>query len=103
MNQKISYLLKIEEPHQHSAQVEISVNWPSQTKRLEFFMPSWSPGSYLMREYGRLVRQIKAVDESGQSFYFEQKDKGTWAIERGCNDFSDGDTIFFPTPFIVMS
>ena len=93
MTEQVKYSLKIEDPHQHQVKVGITVKWPKGQNHVDFFMPSWSPGSYLMREYGRFVRQISVVDENGEFYHFEQKDKGTWSISRNEKGFSNGSTI----------
>lgn len=95
MNQNIKYLLNIQEPHKHQVDVLISFHWPKNISEMEVFMPSWSPGSYLMREYGRFVRLVKAVDEAGANYFFKQKDKGTWTIYRGHEDLSNGNEVHF--------
>ena len=58
---------------------------------LDFFMPSWSPGSYLMREYGRFVRHFQATNESGDFLYYEQMDKGTWRVSLNKNGMAAGE------------
>lgn len=91
----IAYRLKIENPHQHQVSVEISASAQGESKTVDFFMPSWSPGSYLMREYGRFVRHVRVVDDQGLPFFFEQLDKGTWRVHLGKENFSNGQTINF--------
>jgi len=95
MNKEINYRLNIVEPHKHQVNVKISFTWPEGVDELELFMPSWSPGSYLMREYGRFVRQVSVVDESGQNYFFKQKDKGTWSVSRGHEGLSSGKEVHF--------
>ena len=95
MKEMITYRLKIENPHQHEVSVETIVKTSADSNFTDFFMPSWSPGSYLMREYGRLVRQVRVVDESGGEYYFEQVDKGTWRVFRNKDGFSKSTIINF--------
>ena len=82
MTSAINYHLQIDNPHQHKAKVSVKTNL-DQDGNLEVYLPSWSPGSYLMREYGRLVRQMKALDSSGSFLNVEQVDKGTWQVSGG--------------------
>ncbi len=94
-NNHISYGLNIEDPHHHQLSVTIDMNWPKGKNTLDFFMPSWSPGSYLMREYGRFVRHLSATDEKGQVYFFYQLDKGTWRVIKGKKGYSDGKKVIF--------
>ena len=48
---------------------------------MEFFLPSWSPGSYLMREYARHIQSFRAQQKNGEALFFWQQDKGTFAID----------------------
>ena len=82
MTSPINYHLHIDNPHQHKAIVKIKANL-NDSGQVEVYLPSWSPGSYLMREYGRLVRQIKALDSNGGYLAIEQTDKGTWHVHGG--------------------
>ena len=47
---KVSYLVEITDPHLHLVKVTLTTQKPTNASTLEVFLPSWSPGSYLMRE-----------------------------------------------------
>lgn len=47
---------------------------------LELFMPVWTPGSYLVREYARHVDQFTAEDAEGNSLEFERRSKHKWNV-----------------------
>ncbi|MGB0452944.1 MAG: M61 family metallopeptidase [Bacteriovoracaceae bacterium] len=44
------------------------------------FLPSWSPGSYLMREYARFILWIKAESDTGERLHLTQKTKSEWEL-----------------------
>ena len=67
----------------HIAEVSVQSRIAKSKNEVVFFMPSWSPGSYLMREYGRNVRRITARDEAGKELPVQQRDKNTWAVQKG--------------------
>lgn len=46
---QLEYKLKIEQPSNHLAHVTIKAKRSASESTLTFFLPSWSPGSYLMR------------------------------------------------------
>ena len=47
----------------------------------EFFMPVWTPGSYLVREYARHVDRLEASDEKGYELEVRKSAKNRWRIE----------------------
>lgn len=83
---KTKYLVEITDPQTHLVNVKFSATRPD-TDKLTVFLPSWSPGSYLMREYARHVRTLKVLNEKGEYLNFEQVAKGEWLI-----DFAGSDT-----------
>ena len=52
------YKISIPQPQTHYAKISIEVK--SNTDDLHFTMPSWTPGSYLMREFAKSVDRVKA-------------------------------------------
>ena len=43
-------------------------------------MAAWCPGSYLIRDYARLLRSVRATDPQGAALAVRKIDKSTWAI-----------------------
>ena len=78
---EIRYLVEIKEPQTHMVKVTISGRKEENENVLRFFMPSWSPGSYLMREYSRNVRSFVAQNKTGEFLYFSQVEKGIWEVD----------------------
>ncbi len=78
---KLNYTLEITNPQNHIAKIKIDAIKPKNQSTLKFFLPSWSPGSYLMREYTSHVRSIRALNKTGEYLYFEQLEKGIWEID----------------------
>ncbi|HEX5724723.1 MAG TPA: hypothetical protein VFX98_04610 [Longimicrobiaceae bacterium] len=74
----VAYRLRMPEPHSHLFQVEVraeGVRGPA-----ELVMPSWTPGSYLMREFPRNVQDFRAEDGAGRALAWEKTDKNTWRV-----------------------
>lgn len=44
-------------------------------------MPVWTPGSYLVREYSRLVQGFRAVDGAGASLPWQKVSKNEWRVK----------------------
>ena len=57
---KLAYKLSIDTPATHQVRIIISGKKETGDNSLDFFLPRWSPGSYLMREYSRHLSNIKA-------------------------------------------
>ena len=76
----IQYSLSIPDVHAHLVEVSIHISAPGSS--LELSMPSWTPGSYLLREFARHVQQFRAVDHSGASLPCHKTARGTWQVVR---------------------
>lgn len=78
---KAQYLVQIEKPENNHIKVTLKLTRPKNTDKLQVFLPSWSPGSYLMREYSRHVRWFGASQENGEVLFHTQVEKGVWEID----------------------
>ena len=55
--ESIRYTLRFPAPHTHYMEVEAV--YPTEGRpQVELFMAVWTPGSYLVREYERLLRTV---------------------------------------------
>ncbi|MEX2582022.1 MAG: PDZ domain-containing protein [Gemmatimonadota bacterium] len=75
----VEYTLSMPEPHTHLFQVEVRV--PSSEGPLELVLPSWTPGSYLLREFPRHVQDFEVHDSSGLRLAWRKTDKNSWRVE----------------------
>lgn len=82
----IRYRLRLPEPHTHLLHMELTVE--GVRGATELVMPSWTPGSYLMREFARNVQSFAPEDGEGCVLPWEKADKSTWRVETG-----DGGTL----------
>jgi predicted metalloprotease with PDZ domain len=71
------YCLSFGDPAGHLIDVEMTLVSPAANQRLA--MPSWLPGSYLMREFARHVVTLSA-EQSGTAIQAGKTDKSTWQI-----------------------
>ncbi|HEU0014591.1 MAG TPA: PDZ domain-containing protein [Longimicrobium sp.] len=74
----VSYRLRMPEPHSHLLHVEMEVEAAGPVRLV---MPSWTPGSYLLREFARHVWTFSASDASGAALPWTKRDKGTWEVD----------------------
>ena len=68
---KVHYLVEIDKPEHHHVKVCLRLEAVKGDK-LKVFLPSWSPGSYLMREYARHVRWFQVTQGNGEVLYHTQ-------------------------------
>jgi predicted metalloprotease with PDZ domain len=73
---RISYRLAMPEPHTHLFEVEMRLPGGGP---VELVMPSWTPGSYLMREFARHVQDFSA-EAAGAPVRWEKRNKSTWRV-----------------------
>lgn len=78
---KVSYLVEITDPHLHLVKVSVKGEKDNNSNEVELFLPSWSPGSYLMREYSRHIRWSRACQGNGEVIWSDQIQKGTWKLD----------------------
>jgi predicted metalloprotease with PDZ domain len=74
----IRYRVVPERPSEHLFRVE--ARYPARGAALDLWMPVWTPGSYLVREFARHLQDFEAVDESGGALPVERVDKCTWRV-----------------------
>lgn len=85
-NGSIEYNVSMPKPHTHYFEVEIQLkNYDEDF--VDFKMPVWTPGSYLVREYAKNVEGFSAVSGSEKNALNVQKiNKYTWRIEHHKSD-----------------
>jgi predicted metalloprotease with PDZ domain len=76
---RIGYALAMSRPHTHLFEVTITIDGWSEP-RLDLVMPSWTPGSYMIREYARHVQEF-AVTSDGHPARWEKTAKDAWRVE----------------------
>ena len=91
---KLCYKLIIETPSTHQVRVIIEGKKETSEKRLDFFLPRWSPGSYLMREYSRHLSNIMAQTKNGERLNLIQTDTSLFQIDWNQSDLIKNDDFF---------
>jgi predicted metalloprotease with PDZ domain len=82
---ELSYRLAFPQPHTHLYHVTFTIANVT-SPQVDLQMPVWTPGSYLIREFGRNVQDFEAKDANGIRLRWEKTDKSTWRIEAGANN-----------------
>lgn len=87
---KLSYKLIIATPSTHQVRVSIHGKKNSGENKLDFFLPRWSPGSYLIREYSRHLSSLVAENSKGERLFLEQTDVSVFQINWEKSDLKLG-------------
>lgn len=75
---EINYEVSLESLHAHNYKVSCSFQ-TTPNAEVKMSLPSWTPGSYLIREFAQHVLEVKAICD-GQDVLVAKKDKDTWAL-----------------------
>src|SRR5580698_8669218 len=78
----VRYTVRFPDPQTHYVSVEAVLPSAGEST-VEVFMPVWTPGSYLVREYARNIEAISASDSAGKPLFFSKSRKNRWRVETG--------------------
>lgn len=79
---ELSYRLAMPQPHTHLYEVTMTIG-QARAGELDVSMPTWTPGSYLQREFARHVQDFAARDGQGRPLRWTKVDKATWRVMNG--------------------
>jgi predicted metalloprotease with PDZ domain len=79
MPDPISYTLRFPAPQTHYVEVEASVP-TTRRPAVDLMMATWTPGSYMIREYARNLEAVSAANESGAALPIEKTAKNRWRV-----------------------
>ncbi|HEX3764642.1 MAG TPA: PDZ domain-containing protein [Kofleriaceae bacterium] len=74
----LRYALRIDAVR-HLAEIEL--RFPVDTDTVALVLPAWSPGSYLIRDYARFVRDLAVTGDDGAPRRTTKRDKSTWEVD----------------------
>ncbi|MCA9683062.1 MAG: M61 family metallopeptidase [Myxococcales bacterium] len=75
----IAYTLSIPTPTSRYVHVHLEIP-DADARRTSVAIPAWAPGSYLVRDFGRHVYDLKAQRLDGAALTVERVDKQTWTV-----------------------
>lgn len=81
VNDKSSILYTLGFPNPQTHYVEVEAQIPAKSAESELMMATWTPGSYLIREFARQVEDIRAVDAQQVSLPVIKINKNRWRVE----------------------
>ncbi len=78
----VRYTVRFPEPRTHYVSVEAVL--PSEGEaEIEIFLPVWTPGSYLVREYARNIEGVSVSGIDGEPLRFAKSRKNRWKVKTG--------------------
>ncbi|EDY82617.1 peptidase, M61 (glycyl aminopeptidase) family protein [Verrucomicrobiia bacterium DG1235] len=84
--EEISYTLQFPDASRHYMDVEMRVPTDG-ADIIDLFMPVWTPGSYLVREYSRNVISLEAEDLTGGDLDVSKTIKNRWRVDAGGSEW----------------
>ena len=76
----VEYVVATPEPWTHNIEIQVDIRGFSQGS-VDVALPTWTPGSYKVREFARNVSRFDVVDGDGKALKWSMLDKQTWRIE----------------------
>jgi len=70
-------------PERQNQYVHVTLNLPVDGEVVELAMPSWTPGSYVIRDFAAQLERIRAIDSKGRPAEIEKVAKNRWRIQTG--------------------
>ncbi len=78
----VRYIVRFPDPGTHYLSVEAHLLVEGRPE-VEVFLPVWTPGSYLIREYARHLQGIAVSGPGGEPLPFRKTRKNRWRVETG--------------------
>jgi predicted metalloprotease with PDZ domain len=76
----LRYTLAVESVTRRLLRLTLVVPGPIRADAVALRLPSWSPGSYMVREYARHVRGVEARDSRGRALRVRRDAKDRWTV-----------------------
>ncbi|HEY6033393.1 MAG TPA: hypothetical protein VIV58_04015, partial [Kofleriaceae bacterium] len=74
----LRYSVHFGAPEGHTAEIEL--RFTPDADQVDVTLPAWCPGSYMIRDYARFVRDLTATGDDGKPRAVLKVDKQTWRI-----------------------
>jgi predicted metalloprotease with PDZ domain len=80
----IEYTIGMSKPSSHLLEIELRLqNLPTGTGGIDFLLPVWRTGRYVLFDFAGGVQEVSAVDGSGSPLHWAKTDKSTWHVDKG--------------------
>jgi predicted metalloprotease with PDZ domain len=83
--EQVSHTLSF--PNKNNQFVHVNTRFGVAAEQVDVFLPSWNPGSYLIRDFAGNLERFRASDSSGKALTVTKVSKHQWQIDtRGVDD-----------------
>lgn len=77
---KLNYRVQVESITRHLFRVELDIACVEEDE-LTLSLPSWIPGSYMIRDFAKNIVELSACDHQQETVLLQQVDKQTWKVD----------------------
>jgi predicted metalloprotease with PDZ domain len=78
----ITYTISMPAPHTHLFHVSLALDG-LEGPHVDLVLPSWTPGSYMIRDFARHVQAFHAASDDGTPLAWQKQAKDTWRVVTG--------------------
>ncbi|HET9402237.1 MAG TPA: hypothetical protein VFO34_14940, partial [Candidatus Acidoferrales bacterium] len=82
--QEVSYDLSFGAPNSHL--IDVAIRAGGLNGSVDFSMPAWAPGWYVINDYAKFVQGFSAKSPAGAPLAWHKTDKQTWRIDLGSSN-----------------
>jgi predicted metalloprotease with PDZ domain len=68
-------------PQKSNQYVHVSSKFPVTSEQMELSLPSWNPGSYLIRDFATNLERLQATDSDGRQLAVTKISKNRWRLD----------------------
>ena len=79
--QEVNYDLSFGAPNSHL--VDVTIRAGGLSGSVDFSIPAWAPGWYVINDYAKFVQDFSAKSPAGSPLAWHKTDKQTWRVELG--------------------
>lgn len=76
----INYAISWQQPNSHLFEITIQTTSDG-AEYLDFALPNWRPGRYLIQNYARNIQEFRATDGQGQTLPWQKTAKALWRVQ----------------------
>ena len=77
----ITFTVSMEQPHTHTYHIDMDCTGLDGQETVDFKMPAWTPGYYMIMDYARNVLNFRAEDGDGGALAWAKTAKNAWRVE----------------------
>lgn len=74
---QVHYQIEFDDYRQHF--IHVTVRFLANPNQM-LWLPTWIPGSYLIREFAKHIESVQAYDEAGRNLRIQKKSKNQWQL-----------------------